>query len=76
MDDEQRIRRLIEHEYASLGNDVQPLESIIPRDGTWGIALSYEVVRADGKRARVRRRDIDVDNRQAIRNSLRQFRES
>ena len=76
MDDEQRIRRLIEHEYASLRNVAQPLVSIIPRDGTWGTALSYEVVRADGKRAWVWRRTIDVENRQAIRDALRQFRES
>ena len=76
MDDEQGIRRLIEHLYASLGNDVQLLVSIIPRDGTWGTALSYEVVRADGKRARVLRRAIDVEDHQAIRDSLRQFRES
>ncbi len=74
MDDEQRIRRLIEHAYASLGNDAQPLVSIIPRDGTWGNALSYEVVRADGKRARVLRRTIDDENNQAIRDALRQFR--
>ncbi len=76
MDDEQRIRRLIEHAYASLGNDAQPLRNIIPKDGTWETALSYLVLREDGKRVRVWRRDIDDNNNQAIRDALRQFRES
>ena len=75
MDDEQRIRRLIKHEYASLGNDAQPLANIIPKDGTWETALSYLVVREDGKRVRVWRRDIDDNNNQAIRDALRKFRE-
>ena len=74
MDDEQKIRRLIKHEYASL-NDAQPLANIIPKDGTWETALSYLVVREDGKRVRVWRRDIDDNNNQAIRDALRQFRE-
>ncbi len=73
MDDEQRIRRLIEHLY---GNDAQPLlRNIIPKDGTWETALSYLVVREDRKRVRVWRRDIDDNNNQAIRDALRQFRE-
>ncbi len=78
MADEQKVRQLIEHAYASLGNvPAQPLVSITPKDGrTWETALSYKVVRADGKRARVWRKSIDDNNNQAIRDALRQFRES
>lgn len=66
---EQLIRRL----YQDLGKNPVDLIQIRPVDGGWDNALSYEVTRKDGKKTRVWRRDLDDNNNEGIKASLRQF---
>ena len=68
----QEFRQLIREEWSRLGHDPQSL-TIIPE--TLNVnPLSVYVVRDDGARARVFRKDIDDNNREAIRQALQQFK--
>ena len=73
MDAKQKIWDLISEEFVSLGHTAQEIAEINPKDGTWGNALSYEVVLTDETRTLVRRIDIDYNNRVAIHAALQRF---
>ena len=67
------VESLVQRLYQENGCDPSELVQIIPKDGGWHNALSYEVTRSDMKRARVYRRDLDDKNEQQIARSLRSF---
>jgi len=66
---EQLIRRL----YKELGNEPSELIQILPIDGGWDNALSYEVTRTDKTKTWILRRDMDDNNNGNIKASLSQF---
>ena len=59
--------------YQELGGDPTDLIQIRPRDGGWGIALSYEVIRKDGKSTTINRHDLDDDNYQNMKQALKMY---
>jgi len=72
MNAESEIKTLIQELYSQVGgnpNDIQ----IIPKDGGWGTALSYEVSKEDGKKQRVFRCHIDDKNDPEINKVLRKL---
>ncbi|MBI3780564.1 MAG: hypothetical protein HY278_05865 [candidate division NC10 bacterium] len=68
-----QVEGLFRRLYRDLGNDSAELIQIKPIDGGWDNALSYEVTRRDGKRTSIYRRELDDDNTENIRASLRAF---
>ena len=66
---EQLIRRL----YKELGNEPSELIQILPIDGGWDNALSYEITREDKTKTWILRRDMDDNNNGNIKASLSQF---
>ena len=66
---EELFRRL----YRDMGSEPAQLIQVKPMDGGSENALSYEVTRADKKKTRVYRRDLDDGNEEAIKAVLRSF---
>jgi len=66
---EQLIRRL----YKELGSEPSELIQILPIDGGWDNALSYEITREDKTKTWILRRDMDDNNNGNIKASLSQF---
>lgn len=72
MPTEHEIKDLICKLYAQINGKPEEIE-IVPKDGGWGVALSYLVIRTDGKKARVLRKHIDDDNQLNIIEELKRF---
>ncbi len=67
------VESVVRDAYERIGGDPLDLQ-IEPMDGRWDNALSYEVTRADGKRTRVYRSDLDDENEEGIAESLHSFK--
>jgi len=59
--------------YKELGNEPSELIQILPIDGGWDNALSYEITREDKTKTWILRRDMDDNNNGNIKASLSQF---
>ena len=68
------VEATIQRLFQKIGNDPAELIQIKPRDGGWDNALSYEITRKDGKRARIYRRVLDDGNEQGMMDALRGFK--
>ena len=68
------VEELIQRLFKEIGYDPAELIQIKARDGGWEDALSYEITRKDGKRARIDRCDLDDGNEQGMKNALRGFK--
>ena len=68
------VEELIQRLFQEIGYDAAELVQIKPKDGTWENALSYEITRKDGKRAKIYRRDLDDANEQGMKDALRGFK--
>lgn len=68
------ITRLIEKLFCNIGGNANDIAHIIPKDGGWGKALSYEVCNKEGKRIRVFRKYIDDKEHETIKIALRGLR--
>ncbi|OGP28834.1 MAG: hypothetical protein A2038_04195 [Deltaproteobacteria bacterium GWA2_57_13] len=68
-----QVEQLFRSLYQDLGKNPADLIQVRPVDGGWDNALSYEVTRKDKKKTRVWRRDLDDNNNENIKASLRQF---
>lgn len=71
MDAQLEITSLIQGLYHEIGGNPDDIIQIIPKDGGWDIALSYEVSNGDGKSIRVFRREIDDKKNEKIKGVLR-----
>ena len=75
MKTEREVAYLLARLYTSIGGDATELKQIVSNYGSWYTAFQYEIVRADGSRAVVRRKDIENNNDDAITEALRSFAE-
>ena len=73
MKTEREVAELVARLYTGIGGDARDLTRVVPLYGTWYTALKYEIVRADGSRAVVSRKDIDNGDQKAITDALRSF---
>lgn len=73
MTKEQEIKDMSYSLYQQLDLDPTDLVCIKPKDGDWGYALSYDIVRKDGAVAKIYRKDIDVSATAQLLAALRQF---
>lgn len=71
MDAQTEITNLIQELYHEIGGILDDIAHIMPNDGGWGTALSYEVSKKDGKNIRIFRREIDDKENEKIKGVLR-----
>ena len=71
MDAQSEITSLIKRLYHEIGGNPDDIAQIMPKDGGWSTALSYEVSKGDGKNIRVFRREIDDKENEKIKGVLR-----
>jgi hypothetical protein len=73
MNTEAQVRDLLLIMYRDIGGEISDIDRVMPSYGGWHNTLKYFVVRKDGGRAAVWRRDVDEANYDEIRNALRSF---
>ena len=67
------VEETIRHLFEKIGGDPADLLQIKPIDGDWENALSYKVVRKDGKQTKIYRLHLDDSDEQEMKNALRNF---
>ena len=71
MKTEAQVRDLLLVIYRDVGGEISDIDRVAPSFGGWHNALKYFVIRKDGSRAAVWRKDIDEGNFESIREALR-----
>jgi hypothetical protein len=73
MNTEAQVRDLLLVIYRDIGGEISDVDRVMPSFGGWHNTLKYVVVRKDGAKATVWRKDVDQENFVEIRKALRDF---